>query len=78
MSKARDEKIKLTASYLNALAGAAITIGVLGPVIAFLLNLGDAQSKVSPWLLLAACLFSVGASYGIHMAARRVLDGLDR
>lgn len=77
MSKARDEKIKLTANYLNTLAGALITIGVLGPLMAVMLNLGDAQTKVSGWLLLAGCLFSIAASYAMHTAARNVLTKLD-
>lgn len=77
MSKARDEKIKLTANYLNTMAGALLTIGVLGPLIAVVLNLGDAQAKVPPWLLFASCAFCAVASYAIHLAAQRILDELD-
>ncbi|MCA0400507.1 MAG: hypothetical protein LCH38_06795 [Proteobacteria bacterium] len=77
MSKARDEKIKLTANYLNTMAGALVTIGVVGPLIAVVLNLGDAQAKVSTLVLAASCLFSAGGSYAIHRIARNSLDKLD-
>jgi hypothetical protein len=77
MSKARDEKIKLTAGYLNTMAGAIFTIGLLGPLVAVILNLGDAQAKVPGIVLATGCLFSMSASYGMHIAARLFLDRLD-
>ncbi|MCA3594752.1 MAG: hypothetical protein IOC59_04595 [Methylobacterium sp.] len=77
MPKARDEKIKLTASFLNSIAGACVTVGILGPLIAVFLNLGDAQTKVPPWALIANCLFWSASAYAMHYAARKMLDDLD-
>lgn len=47
MSKRRDEKIKLLANALNGAAGSSFTVGVVGPLVAVFINLGDAASKVS-------------------------------
>jgi hypothetical protein len=78
MSKARDEQIKLSANLLNAISVSCFTLGVVGPMIAVVLNLGDAQEKVPlKALILSTMSWSLGGAV-LHSLARRILKGLDR
>jgi hypothetical protein len=78
MSKARDEKIKLTANLLNTVAGSCITVGVLLPLISILLNLGNAQSLIPPLALMFVCPLALALAYGNHRYARNILEDLDK
>ena len=77
MSKSRDEKIKLLAGALNAAAGSCFTVGVIAPTVAVLINLGDAQSKVTLAVLVANALAWLIAAVMLHISARKQLDRLD-
>lgn len=77
MSKRRDEKIKLRANALNGAAGSSFTVGVVGPLVAVFINLGDAATKVSTTaLILNAAIWLLTAAV-LHWVAQKVLDGLD-
>ena len=78
MSKSREEKIKLLANALNTAAGSCFTVGVVAPTVAVLINLGDAQSKVTFWILALNALGWLLAAVMIHTLARRQLDKLDQ
>ena len=76
--KSRDEKIKLLATALNSAAGSCFTLGVVAPTVAVLINLGDAQSKVTFGALVLNAIGWLVASVVLHMWARRQLEDLDR
>lgn len=78
MSKARDEKIKLTANLLNTAAGSSFTVGVIAPTVAVYLNLGDAASRVTLRDLILNVVFWLFAACMLHLGARVILDRLDR
>ncbi len=77
MSKARDEKIKLLANALNTAAGSCFTVGVIAPTVAVLINLGDAQSKVTIGILVANAVGWLFAAVMLHLWARKHLERLD-
>ena len=78
MSKSRDEKIKLTANLLNTGAASSFTVGVVAPIVAVFLNLGDAATKVPLSAVVASVLFWSTAATIFHVIARKVLEGLDQ
>ena len=75
MSKRLDEKTKLLANALNTAATSCFTIGVVGPIVAVSINLGDAAAKVSILTLALNSVFWLFAVM-LHLGARKVLDGL--
>jgi uncharacterized membrane protein YfcA len=75
--KRRDEKLKLTANALNGAAVSSFTVGVVGPLVAVFINLGDAGTKVSPTALIVNAAIWLVASIVLHWAAQKVLDRLD-
>jgi len=77
VSKRRDEKLKLTANVLNAAAGSSFTVGVVGPLVAVFINLGDAATKVSPTALILNAMIWLTAAVVLHWVAQKVLDRLD-
>ena len=77
-SKSREEKIKLLANALNAAAGSCFTVGVIAPTVAVLINLGDAQSKVTFPILALNAVGWLFAAAMLHVLARRQLDKLDQ
>ena len=77
MSKSRDEKIKLTANLLNAAAGSSFTVGVVAPIVAVFLNIGDAAVKVPIGALALNVVFWTSAAAILHFVARKLLEGLD-
>jgi Na+/pantothenate symporter len=78
VSKAREEKIKLTANLLNTAAGSSFTVGVVAPAVAVYLNLGDAAAKVTLRDLILNVVFWLFAASMLHLGARAILDRLDR
>ncbi len=74
MSLIHNERIKLTANWLNALATALVATGAIAPVAAWLYGFPSAVADaLDLGILSAACTLS-GA--GLHWLARRVLGGL--
>jgi uncharacterized membrane protein YfcA len=75
--KRRAEKLKLTANALNGAAVSSFTVGVVGPLVAVFINLGDAGTKVSPTALIVNAAIWLAASIVLHWVAQKVLDRLD-
>ena len=70
----RNERLKLTASWLNTLAGACMTAGVIAPLAAALF--GVATVPVSSLTLGLGVLIFFLVGIGLHLLARLVLKGL--
>jgi hypothetical protein len=71
MSLVHNERVKLTATFLNTLASASVVAGGITSVIALLYGFG--ATNLSGWLvaLFTAMWILVGA--GLHMCARFLL-----
>lgn len=71
MSLVRNERTKITATYLNGLAVGVLAIGGLAPLI----NAANTQTAVTFPIVISAsiCIF---VSIALHLFARRVLKGL--
>ena len=70
-----NERLKLTATFLNGAAIAAIGIGTITPAVAFVLNLQNLrQSGAGPVGFLALALLAVGIF--LHWLARKLLGDL--
>ncbi len=70
MSLIHDEKTKLTATWLNSIAVAALAIGAIAPIVATVttsVTLLSATGLAMFWILIGACL---------HLAARMILERL--
>ena len=70
---ARNERRKLTASYLNTLSAAVITLGALAPVAA--VAYGNATPSV-PVIAIGAAI-CIGTSLILHSLARWYLGGIE-
>ena len=68
-----NERIKLSATYLNGIAIALMTAGVLAPLVGVV---SSAATQVRPWQLAAVVVSCMLASGGLHLIARRLLKGL--
>lgn len=69
---ARNERAKLTATYVNNVAVALFAVGALGPLLSVLYGVqGSAGSTLIGG---AVCLL---ASYLLHLTGRRFLRGLE-
>ena len=74
MSTVSNERVKLTAAYLNAAAGACLVAGVIAPFAAFAFGYVTPPGSTLTFAL-GATTFLV-ASLGLHTAARFLLKGL--
>lgn len=74
MNLVHNERIKLTASWLNALAGAAAGAGVIAPLAAAFY--GVAKAPVSAAALAIGVIVWLFVGIGLHLAARHVLRNL--
>jgi hypothetical protein len=70
----RNERLKLTASWLNTLAGASMAAGVIAPLAAALFGVAAAPVPTLTLGLGVLIFFLVGV--GLHVFARLVLKGL--
>ena len=75
MSLAHNERLKLTANYLNTAAGTCFAAGVVAPFAAFTFGFsgGGTASTLTFGLGVATFLLASGA---LHLAARSILKGL--
>ena len=73
MSLVRNERTKLTASYLNTAASGFFGAGVIAPLTAAVFGLTGPGSPVSTLTLVIGVLIFFVASVSIHLAARYVL-----
>ena len=70
MSLVHNERIKLTATWLNSIAAAAVAVGGISPTIAAasgVMSVGLAAFLVPAWIV---------GGVGLHFAARAVLGRL--
>ena len=78
MTPAEIEKTKLVANALDRASTACFTVGVVTPIAGFVYNIGGIRSSISlEYLGLGLCGWIV-AAFALHLAARRILSGLDR
>lgn len=75
MSLIHNERIKLTATALNAAAGSSFTVGVLAPMAAAFYSLGSTTGVGLETVILGAVIWILTA-VALHLAARHVLGGL--
>ncbi len=76
MSQIDNERIKLTASYVNTMAGAFFTAGVVAPLAAAVFGLAGPGSPVPTLTLAIGVTIFLAVSVGLHLAARFVIKGL--
>lgn len=70
---ARNERIKLTATWLNGAGVAALAVGCFAPIVAFITSqthvpVGDLNLLIAAWLLI---------SVSLHLAGRIVLRRIE-
>lgn len=69
----RNERTKLTATYLNTAAGGLFTAGVVAPLVAAVFGLGNAAGNLSALTLTLVIAIFLLASGALHLAACTVL-----
>jgi hypothetical protein len=73
VSLVHNERVKLTATYLNGLAIAVFAVGGLAPVVAIVSGTVQAGAATGISVLAAICVTVIA---GLHIVARRLLKGL--
>jgi hypothetical protein len=71
----RNERRKLTASWLNAIATALVAAGGFAPVASQIYGFGS--NRVDQTLVLASSAICVVLSLGLHLVGRQLLGGLE-
>jgi hypothetical protein len=76
LSKLSEERTKLTANWLNAIASGMIVTGGVAPVIAAFFNIPGPSQASYGWLVsvVGGCLFVGGV---LHFLGRMLLRSLD-
>lgn len=69
----RNERRKLTASYLNTLSAAVLTVGAIAPVAA----VAYGNATPSALIIIVGAVICIGASLGLHFLARWYLGGIE-
>ena len=77
MSLVSNERIKLSAAYLNTAAGGLFTAGVVAPLVAVVFGITGSTNSVNALTLVVGITIFLTASGALHVAARRVLKGLE-
>jgi hypothetical protein len=71
----RNERRKLTASWLNAIATALVAAGVFAPVASQIYGFGS--NRADQTLVLISSAVCVAMSLILHLSGRQVLGGLE-
>jgi hypothetical protein len=71
----RNERRKLTASWLNAIATALVAAGVFAPVASQIYGFGS--NRADQTLVLASSSVCLAVSLILHLVGRQVLGGLE-
>ena len=71
----RNERRKLTASWLNAIATALVAAGVFAPVASQIYGFGS--NRVDQTLVLISSAVCLAVSLILHLSGRQVLGGLE-
>jgi len=77
MSPSKIERIKLLATALNTVATSCITVGIFTPLVGYFYNVGGLRSVLDIDALAIGTAGWFCAALALHLAARRVLQGLD-
>ncbi|MHC2087670.1 hypothetical protein [Methylobacterium sp. CM6244] len=72
------EQTKLLANALDRASTACFTVGIATPVAGFLYNVGNFRALSGPFEMIGGVLVWILGAGGLHLAARRVLKGLDQ
>lgn len=70
---ARNDRRRLTATFLNTIAVAFVVTGVIVPVISLTYQLTTPQTRYWPVFGLAWLTFGIG----LHLIARHILNGVE-
>ena len=70
------ERTKLTASYLNTIAGSLVTAGVAAPIAAAVFGFAGAGTRIDALTLVLGSAIFLGCSVILHIAARALLKKL--
>lgn len=76
MSLIHNERTKLTANALDRASTACLTVGVLGPFVAFIYGLAGGATQVRGAIVVAGAAFWVIGAVILHFLARRHLGRL--
>jgi len=76
MSLVQNERIKLAANALDRASTACLSIGVLGPAVALLYNVGGTDSQFRGITVGVVGAFWLSTAAGLHAIARYLLRGL--
>lgn len=74
----RNERVKLTAGYVDRMAGALFTAGVVAPAAAAVFGLTGAGTGLSTLTIVVGVTIFLSISLGLHWAARFLLRGLTK
>ncbi len=72
----RQERTKLTASYLNTIAGSLFTAGVAAPIAAAVFVFTGAGARIDALTLVLGSAIFLACSVILHFAARALLKRL--
>ena len=75
MSLIHNERTKLLANALDRASTACVTVGVFGPAVAVLYDLGGASGTAGPFLAIGTLLWLIAASV-LHFLAWLTLGSL--
>jgi hypothetical protein len=78
MSLARNQQTKLLAGALSTASGSCFTVGIATPLAGYLYNIGGLRGAIGAGTLALGLAVWFLAAAALHLAARRVLKGLDR
>ncbi|HWJ87558.1 MAG TPA: hypothetical protein VNS12_05775 [Pelagibacterium sp.] len=68
-----NERTKLTANFMNAVASGSILVAIIGPLVGMALGTMPAQET---WNIVGLSLLVIISAIVLHFLARRVLAGL--
>ena len=77
MSKRDEERTKLSASFLNGIAIACVSLGGLSPLISYFYGLSPIVIDVGPITLITGVVIWSGVGFVLHLMARSVLNALE-
>jgi hypothetical protein len=75
MNAAETERTKLTANFLNAIASGTVVASLVGPFVT--IGMGLSQPTSTLLNLVGLSLLGLTVAIVLHLAARRVLLGLE-
>ena len=77
MGGGAEEQAKLSAALLNNVAVAAVSLGVLTPLVAYFYGIAPISEAVGPCTLVSGVVVWTTVAFMLHLMARSVLRILD-